>query len=77
MKTPKRYTKIGQIKAHFKSGRTLSHLECLGLYGTHRLGAYVHTLRKKHKMNIVTENKVTLAGAPYARYHYIEEKANG
>jgi len=73
----KRITKTAQIKAHFNSGRTLSHLECMGLYGTHRLGAYVFNLRKKHKMNIVTENRVTLAGAPYARYHLVKEESNG
>lgn len=77
MTTPKRITKTDQIKKHFESGRSLSHLECMGLYSTHRLGAYVFILRKKHKMNIVTENRVTLTGAPYARYHLVKEEANG
>lgn len=73
----KRITKTAQIIAHFKAGRTLSHLECMGLYGTHRLGAYVHILRHKHKMDIQTENKFTLQGAPYARYHLVGATANG
>lgn len=64
-------TKIAQIKNHFLSGRSLTHLEALGLYGTNRLSAFVLILKRKHNMNILTERKVTLAGSPYGRYHYI------
>ena len=77
LSTITKYTKLYTIMQHFKSGRSLSHLECLGLYGTHRLGAYVHTLRHKYKMTILTENKRTLQGAPYARYHLVVETVNG
>jgi hypothetical protein len=64
-------TKTSLIKKHFLSGRSLTHLEALGLYGTNRLSAYVLILKKKHNMNILTERKVTLQGSPYGRYHYI------
>jgi hypothetical protein len=45
-------TKIAKLRAHFLSGRSLTQLEAIGLYGAYRLAARVHDL----------------LGSPYAEY---------
>lgn len=63
-------TKRNQILAHLKSGRSITGLEALKLYGSFRLAAVIHSLRQDG-YNITKENvKVgRSSGAPYARYH--------
>lgn len=61
-------TKIDQIKDHLISGKSLTQLEALGLYGAFRLAARVHELKKKG-WNIKTEIKKDPNGNEYAEYH--------
>lgn len=60
-------TKIAKLKAHFLSGRSLTQLEAIGLYGAFRLAARVHDL-KADGMKIVTRMKEDPNGNPYAEY---------
>ena len=40
-------TQCAQIKAHLQSGRSITPLEALDLYGCFRLGARIYDLRKE------------------------------
>lgn len=60
-------TKIERIRQHFLSGRSLTQLEAIGLYGAFRLAARVHEL-KADGMKIVTKMKEDPNGSPYAEY---------
>lgn len=60
-------TKIERIRQHFLSGRSLTQLEALGLYGAFRLAARVHEL-KASGMKIDTKMKEDPNGSPYAEY---------
>lgn len=60
-------TKIAKVRAHFISGRSLTQLEAIGLYGAFRLAARVHEL-KAEGMKIVTRMKEDPNGNPYAEY---------
>ncbi|MCQ1855983.1 helix-turn-helix domain-containing protein [Neorhizobium galegae] len=61
-------TKIERIRQHFLSGRSLTQLEAIGLYGAFRLAARVHDL-KAQGMKIDTLMKEDPNGSPYAEYH--------
>lgn len=60
-------TKIAKLRSHFLSGRSLTQLEAIGLYGAFRLAARVHDL-KADGMKIVTRMKEDPNGNPYAEY---------
>ncbi|MBN9346630.1 MAG: helix-turn-helix domain-containing protein [Devosia sp.] len=66
-------TKIEKIKAHLLSGKSLTQLEALGLYGAFRLAARVHEL-KAAGMKIKTTIKHDPNGNPYAEYALVTRK---
>jgi hypothetical protein len=60
-------TKIAKLEKHFLSGKSLTQLEAIGLYGAFRLAARVHDLKKKG-MKVETRIKYDPNGNPYAEY---------
>lgn len=66
-------TQLDHLRAHLKSGRTISPLEALGLYGMFRLAARVKELRDQ-KWDIITEMREDPNGKPYAVYRLAEPK---
>lgn len=60
-------TKIAKLRAHFLSGRSLTQLEAIGLYGAYRLAARVHDL-KAEGFKFDTVIKEDPMGNPYAEY---------
>lgn len=42
-----RHTKIASVRAHLESGRSITPLEALRLYGSFRLGAIIYVLRER------------------------------
>lgn len=44
---PRKVSKIAYIKAHLASGKSLTQLEAIGLYGAYRLSARVHELKSR------------------------------
>ena len=60
-------TKTKNILNHFKSGRSLTHIECEHLFGTYRLADVVHRLRKKG-YGIKTELSRDVNGCTYSKY---------
>lgn len=66
-------TKIAKLRAHFLSGRSLTQLEAIGLYGAFRLAARVHDL-KAEGMKIETKMKEDPNGSPYAEYSLSTKK---
>ncbi|MBD8687057.1 MULTISPECIES: helix-turn-helix domain-containing protein [unclassified Rhizobium] len=66
-------TKIAKVRAHLLSGRSLTQLEALGLYGAFRLAARVHEL-KAEGMKIDTLMKEDPNGNPYAEYRLRSKK---
>ncbi|WP_422049710.1 helix-turn-helix domain-containing protein [Shimia sp.] len=65
-------SQLDQIKSHLKSGRTISPLEALGLYGVFRLAARIKELRDKG-WPITTDNRTDPNGKKYAVY-FLEDK---
>ncbi len=59
-------TQSQQIMFHLNTGRTITSIEAVGLYGITRLAAVVHTLNKAGA-NIKAEYKKGVK-APYASY---------
>ena len=59
-------TKIERIRQHFLSGRSLTQLEGLGLYGAFRLAAPVHELKDKDMKIFYSLTKEEPNGSPYA-----------
>lgn len=60
------------IRRHLESGRTITPLEALHEYGTIRLGAYIHELRKEG-LKIRTKMVRSFNGKTYAEYSLILE----
>jgi hypothetical protein len=60
-------TQLDQIKAHLVTGRSITALEALGLYGVFRLAARIKELRNKG-WEIETEIKHDISGKVYAEY---------
>lgn len=58
-----------EILAHLKSGKEITPLEALDLYGCFRLGARILDLRKKGHP-IITEDYETSSGKRVAKYRY-------
>jgi hypothetical protein len=57
-----------KVKEHLVSGKTITPLEALSLYGCFRLGARIWDLRRKYGLPIVTERVVNEKGNHYAKY---------
>ncbi len=60
-------TKIEQLKRHLLTGKSITPLEALGLYGIFRLAPRIHELRKQG-WNIITTRKFDEKGSEYAEY---------
>ena len=60
-------TKIAKLRQHFLSGRSLTQLEAIGLYGAFRLAARIHDL-KAEGFKFDTTIKRDPLGNPYAEY---------
>lgn len=60
------------IIEHFRSGRSLSQMEALGVYSIHRLASRVDELRQMG-WPIVTEMKHDRTGRRYARYSCVTD----
>lgn len=67
-------SQIAHLRKHLKSGRSITPLEALGLYGMFRLAARVKELRDRG-WNIKTEMREDPNGKPYAVY-YMPEPVN-
>lgn len=61
------HTQLDYIKAHLRSGKTLSALEALGLYRAFRLAARIKELRDQH-WDITTTMRLDITGKSYAVY---------
>ncbi len=67
------HTKIASVRAHLESGRSITPLEALRLYGSFRLSAIIFVLRERGldiKTDMV-ENRATRSR--YARYYLYQE----
>lgn len=69
-------TKIAKLRQHFLSGRSLTQLEAIGLYGAFRLAARVHDL-KREGMKFDTQIKRDPMGNPYAVYSLRKRRVYG
>lgn len=56
-----------QILNHMKSGREITPLSALNLYGCFRLGARIYDLRKEN--NIIHSRRITEGKKTYASYY--------
>ena len=56
-----------KVLHHLNSGKSITPLEALGLYGSFRLAAVVHALKKKG-YDIITDIKVDMNGSRYGQY---------
>lgn len=61
-----------KVKGHLVSGKTITPLEALRLYGCFRLGARIWDLKRKYGLPIVTERVVNEQGNHYAKYSLIQ-----
>lgn len=66
-----------KVKGHLVSGKTITPLEALNLYGCFRLGARIWDLRRKHGLPIVTERVVNEQGNHYAKYSLLKGEPAG
>lgn len=69
-------TQLQQIKDHLRSGRSITPLEALGLYGAFRLAARIKDLRNKG-WPITTEVREDPNGKPYAVYTLEDKPRHG
>ena len=61
-----------QIKAWLESGKSITPLDALNLFGSFRLGARIFDLKNDYWMNIKTE-MVEENGKRYARYSLVKD----
>lgn len=59
-----------QIKAWLESGKSITPLDALNLFGSFRLGARIFDLKNDYGMNIKTE-MVAVNGKRYAKYSLV------
>ena len=64
-------TKIDLLREHFRSGKSITQLEAIGLYSLFRLAARVHEL-KAAGWHIVTSIKRDANGSEYAEYKMVD-----
>ena len=67
----KKLTQREMVLQHLKEGRVITPLEALQKYGSFRLGAIIHTLRREG-LNIET-NYITVERKTFAEYKLITE----
>lgn len=67
-------TKMDHLREHLRSGRSITQLEALGVYGIFRLAARILDLKNKG-WKIVTEMKRDPNGSQYACYKLAETVA--
>ena len=60
-------TQSNQVMKHLNTGRSLTSIEAIGLYGITRLAAVVHTLSKQGTV-IKVNMKTSVRGCAYASY---------
>jgi hypothetical protein len=60
-------TQLDHLMSHLKSGRSITSLEALGLYGAFRLAARIKELRERG-WDITTNMKQDINGKAYAEY---------
>lgn len=65
-------SQIAQVREHLQTGRSITPLEALGLYGSFRLSHIIYVLRKEG-MNIEMKRKRSLNKKPYGEYTLIAE----
>ena len=51
----KKESKLKKVKSHLLTGKSITPIEALNLYGSFRLAALIHTLRHKEGMDIVCD----------------------
>lgn len=61
-----------KVREHLVSGKSITPLEALRLYGCFRLGARIWDLKRKYGLPIVTERVVNEQGNHYAKYSLIQ-----
>ena len=59
-----------QIKAWLESGKSITPLDALNLFGSFRLGARIFDLKNDYGMNIKTE-MIEVNGKRYAKYSLV------
>ena len=59
-----------QIKAWLESGKSITPMDALNLFGSFRLGARIFDLKNDYGMNIKTE-MVEVNGKRYAKYSLV------
>lgn len=64
-----------KVLHHLNSGKSITPLEALGLYGSFRLAAVVHSL-KKRGYDIITNIKTDMNGSKYAEYSLSDRDSN-
>lgn len=64
-----------KILAHLKTGRNLTSLSALGMYGVYRLASRINDLRNEG-YNIKTIRCKDATGKSFAMYRYLEVKTN-
>ena len=67
----KKLTQKDRIKAHLLSGKSITPIDALERYGSFRLAAIIHTLRKEG-MNIETGSETSRYGHKYAKYKLVD-----
>ena len=76
MSKPKTQTKTHMVFEHLVSGKTLTAMEALALFGVFRLASIIHNLRGEGYA-IKTEHRFDTNGTAYARYSLPIETWNG
>ena len=61
-------THIANVKAHLKSGKSITSWEAITTYGCTRLSAVIFYLKEKYNMNIESKMIYEEDGKKYARY---------
>ncbi len=69
-------TQLSLLKDHLKSGRSITPLEALGLYGVFRLAARIKELRYKG-WDIATEIRRDIKGHVYSTYSLAPQADHG
>lgn len=69
-------SKMDHLKTHLISGKSITQLEALGLYGLFRLAARIKELRNKG-WNISTDMRTDPNGSVYASYTLEDSSTHG
>lgn len=72
----KRETQRTKVKKHLESGRSITPMDALEMFGCFRLAAIICNLREEDKMNIETELVTNRYGTKYAKYILVKSSVN-